>query len=541
MTTLGCSALSEAMRGYAATPSDLVVSPPADSSRWSDAEWGAFYVLHGDFGTLTTDNLQTNALPWKLVRVLSDVVPEPFFADGQRGWTAVPDQPLRRFGISSDVTFVGPKEVHPARDFHQVPEGYALGTVRRSLPDIELELASANCTLCHGGRLWDSQGNPTDQVYWGVPNHSIDFDSLIDAIIRAIRDPRATDEALLAAMDKRFPTMASEERESYRRYVLPGFRKAVDDDLHRWGALHPWHFGGPGNSHGVAILHDALVEHREKLTSADFPAAYTKVPNVYGVTEKRWLLIDGCYFSRPADNQDRRFLNYLVGFLPVLGASTDRAIAEEARLAKVLQFLKGLEPPAWPGPIDHAAAERGREHYARRCASCHGDRGDDGVYHYTGKRVPLESIGTDPTRANAIDPVLAERFNQTGIGRFMTVEPTHSYVAPPLHGIWANAPYLHNGSVPTLWHLLTPSERPARFWVGGHRLDLKRVGIDLVNADASANANGEARYPAGYVPWSEPRLVNTTEPGHARTGHELPSAGLTEDEKWDLIEYLKEL
>jgi hypothetical protein len=51
------------------------------------------------------------------------------------------------------------------------------------------------------------------------------------------------------------------------------------------------------------------------------------------------------------------------------------------------------------------------------------------------------------------------------------------YVAPILNGVWATAPYLHNGSVPTLWHLMHPESRPCRFEVGGHKLDSTKVGI----------------------------------------------------------------
>src|SRR5262245_12051720 len=91
--TLGCATM---LRGYAETQSRAVTHPPPESATWSDAEWGGHYALHGDFGSLTTDNLSTNAIPWKLINALPDVVPEPFYADGQHGWQPVPNEPLRR-------------------------------------------------------------------------------------------------------------------------------------------------------------------------------------------------------------------------------------------------------------------------------------------------------------------------------------------------------------------------------------------------------------------------------------------------------------
>jgi hypothetical protein len=90
--------------------------------------------------------------------------------------------------------------------------------------------------------------------------------------------------------------------------------------------------------------------------------------------------------------------------------------------------------------------------------------------------------------------------------------------------VWNTAPYLHNGSVPTLWDLMHPETRPAKFMVGGHAFDMKKVGIS---------------YPEGYTPWSMPVEYDTSELGKSNAGHEWQFAGLTDAEKLELIEYLK--
>jgi hypothetical protein len=110
------------------------------------------------------------------------------------------------------------------------------------------------------------------------------------------------------------------------------------------------------------------------------------------------------------------------------------------------------------------------------------------------------------------------------------------YVAPPLAGVWATAPYQHNGSVPTLWHLMHPDQRPARFYVGGHRIDFVRVGIA-----GEVESDGTMRYASDYRPWSTPRLFDTSEPGRSNRGHETMFADLTEAQKTALLEYLKRL
>ena len=94
------------------------------------------------------------------------------------------------------------------------------------------------------------------------------------------------------------------------------------------------------------------------------------------------------------------------------------------------------------------------------------------------------------------------------------------YKARPLNGIWATAPYLHNGSVPTLWDLLQPAAaRPRSFFVGSRNFDAVNVGFD--------SRQGPYRFDAGL-------------PGNANGGHEFGTT-LSDAQKWDLMEYLKSL
>src|SRR5205823_6146804 len=105
-----------------------------------------------------------------------------------------------------------------------------------------------------------------------------------------------------------------------------------------------------------------------------------------------------------------------------------------------------------------------------------------------------------------------------------------------LSGLWATAPYLHNGSVPTLWQHLTPEERPTQFYVGGHALDYVDMGIA-----GQRGADGVYRYDPSYGAWSTPDLYDTRLPGLSNQGHERQVVGLTVEQKRALIEYLKRL
>ena len=133
-----------------------------------------------------------------------------------------------------------------------------------------------------------------------------------------------------------------------------------------------------------------------------------------------------------------------------------------------------------------------------------------------------------------MDQATVRAIDKSAYGGKLVVRVTGQYAAPPLSGLWLSAPYLHNGSVPTLWQMMTPAERPARFMVGGHSLDYANVGIV-----GAVNTSGDYVYPPGYQPWSQPVTIDTRDTGFGNRGHEAQFAGLTDPEKRQLIEYLK--
>lgn len=100
------------------------------------------------------------------------------------------------------------------------------------------------------------------------------------------------------------------------------------------------------------------------------------------------------------------------------------------------------------------------------------------------------------------------------------------YKARPLNGIWATAPYLHNGSVPNLWSLLLPpEERPETFWVGSHKFDPKRVGF--------VTSRGKSRF---RVKGKDGKITE----GNSNLGHPWGTM-LSEADRWALVEYMKTL
>jgi len=103
-------------------------------------------------------------------------------------------------------------------------------------------------------------------------------------------------------------------------------------------------------------------------------------------------------------------------------------------------------------------------------------------------------------------------------------EPGAAYEARVLHGIWATAPYLHNGSVASLWELMLPaSERKTSFMVGSREFDPKNVGR---RTDTS--------------PFSTGTFTVDATTGNGNGGHEY-GTNLTSEERWQIVEYLKQL
>ena len=139
---------------------------------------------------------------------------------------------------------------------------------------------------------------------------------------------------------------------------------------------------------------------------------------------------------------------------PTCSSCSARSLSQEFKdleptFRDIQAYLKSLKPPKYPFPIDRPRADRGSAVFAKSCARCHGTYGPDG--EYPNEIVELDVIGTDPARALGISDRLIAHYNTTWFGEDHPAdEEMVGYQAPPLDGVWATAPYLHNGSVPTL-------------------------------------------------------------------------------------------
>jgi hypothetical protein len=215
---------------------------------------------------------------------------------------------------------------------------------------------------------------------------------------------------------------------------------------------------------------------------------------------------------------------------------------EEKTFRDIQAYLLSLEPPKYPFPIDRDLAHTGEAVFKENCARCHGTCGPGGTY--PNKIVPLAEIGTDPTRFRGISDAFFEHYNKSWFARehagWLADEyigrKTAGYQAPPLDGVWATAPYFHNGSVPTVADVLNSAARPKvftrSFRTAEEDYDPEKLGWKVRVLD---------RGPGGDVPGYERRKVyDTTQPGRGNAGHTFGD-DLTEEERRAVIEYLKTL
>ena len=204
-------------------------------------------------------------------------------------------------------------------------------------------------------------------------------------------------------------------------------------------------------------------------------------------------------------------------------------------------FLASITPPKYPFSVDTGLAEKGKEVFAATCARCHGTYGDGGKY--PNLLISLETIGTDAamiTGATQFADTYVKWFNDSFYGELAHIDPQHGYVAPPLDGVWATAPYLHNGSVPTMTALLDSSKRPA-YWSRKYdaqgTYDSNDYNEATLGWNVTALDHGQKDEPDAAV---KKHLYDTSLPGYSNIGHTFGD-GLTTADRSAVIEYLKML
>lgn len=468
--------------------------------------------------------------------------------------------------------------------FHRL-EGSTLGVGDALFRDpAGTVMVGRTCFTCHAGAV-------AGRMVAGLPNAHLD---LVPATALAQRvqelDLLARLEAIpqLASMASSLESLVPERASAYYRYLrdyrdytrevlLPSYRhaRARGDDLGSFGA---WFMTAK-----IAAPETSGVVQRvpgDPATASD--EALVGTARLPPVDPAPWWVLrykDHAYRFMDAPGHDPRAFN-LNFYVPAQGTdgqdSLERHRERWARRAtlvgEVLQFARETTPPPLPASLAGRLAARpemrrqgerlfhGGENSTGRpmgCAHCHGSYRQEGArlwVDYPASR--LRDVRTDPAYNQVLQSFaplstkLARTRNFYGpeLAPYSRPVTRPGYVPPVLVGVWASAPYLHNGSVPTLADLLeAPGARP-RLWErrvdAPLAYDTERVGLPAREVDPET-ASARARAAAGQGPESPAslelrRVFDTRGHGRSNLGHSFGS-DLDPTEKRALLDFLVSL
>lgn len=421
--------------------------------------------------------------------------------DAEQGYRYLTTGDYLKSGIPYDLFLLGfgkksANLLH--RDSLNAVVSYEYTAVRA--PNGEIVVAP-NCLMCHA-EIFDNK------LYVGLGNSMVDFTD------RRTLSPRgaATAEKILRHSDPKKLAAA----EAFLRAM-----KTIGGQLYT-------------ETRGVNAadrLADLLVAHRDPQTLrwSDRPVIDVSGKVVPTDTPPWWLLKKkhAMFYNGFGRGDFGRFL-MASNLLTVSDSSEAREV--DSHFNDVLAYIYSIKPPKYPYPINTALARKGGVLFVEHCAKCHGSYGGEGESEYPNLLIPESMIGTDSLlyKSNYQSPQFIEWFNSSWFAQGdhpARLEPFDGYIAPPLDGIWITAPYLHNGSVPTLEAVLNSRERPT-YWSRDFdhpEYDYSRVGWKYTVDTAGRK-----------------QVYNTTLPGYGNYGHTFGDR-LTEAERKAVIEYLKTL
>lgn len=400
-----------------------------------------------------------------------------------------------------------------------------------------------NCAVCHVSTVRDAP-DAKPRLVVGMPASTFDLFAFQKFLFDCAADANFSRESVVPEIAQLMQARGERLGLLDRYVVYPLALWIMRDRLlmlrGRFGPMlehTPWGPGRTDTFNPNKVLFNfpiARLPEREKNAAVDFPSIWLQQPR-----QGMQLHWDGNNVMSEERNKNAAF-----------GTGTTPPTIDLRSIARLEKWLLTATPPKYPYAIDATAAAHGAEVYAHYCASCHGKNGrefeappanvsrecvgaGDEMDLYgprVGRITRIEEVGTDRHRLDSFSYELAVQLGTIYAGyphRYCHYRKTFGYANMPLDGIWLRAPYLHNGSVPTLRDLLEPAmARPSRFYRGNDVYDTERAGFVTDVAE-----HGGHHYFA----------YDTSLPGNSNAGHEGERYGteLPAADKHALVEYLK--
>ena len=445
---------------------------------------------------------------------LLDIKPDPIFDDpaeqfkyGAIGLAIEARVPLYVWEVLPDLcgdTLPDPSKGMASlgliyEDGKDLPIGFA----RRDLgyPTVE-----PNCSLCHTANYRTEEGAP-QQIALGGSAHMLDLQAFQWFLYDCADSPQFTAKNVVAKIKEK-RDLGAFESFLYRWVIIPTAKTGLDTQrkAYAWQKSRPDQGRGRTDTFNPTKITVLNLPDDGTIGTVDLPAIWNQ-----RAREGMWLHWDG-------NNDAIKERNYAAAM--AVGATPNSVLPDHFKI--VTDFVLDLPPAKFPYDIDQEKASRGGIIYNAQCADCHAF-GSQKI----GTVTDIAEIGTDSHRLNSFTKELVEALHSVheGLFQFDAYRKTEGYANVPIDGIWVRAPYLHNGSVPTLWDLLQkPEDRPKSFYRGYEVFDPVNVGFVHHGPEVEK------------VGW----LQDSSEAGNGNGGH-LYGTDLTDEEKWDLIEFLKTL
>jgi mono/diheme cytochrome c family protein len=445
------------------------------------------------------------------------------------------------------------------------------------------EFAGVTCAMCHNSELrYQGKRIRID----GGNNNALDLQAYIQALDAAIQ-ATLKDSAKFDRLASRLNATSPDTKAQLRARFEPQAWNAHEYGTRSSATPSPW---GPARLDAFTMITNRVAANLPRIPeNTSTPTAPVKPPFLWNAPQGLWT-----QWAASVQDPIARNLGETMGvFMDInLRASSpaEGLFASNTALPalqRVENQLERLAPPSWPeeifGKIDRAKAKAGKALFMENCASCH----NAWPYRWTdpnkfGKRfvlvglTPVSYVGTDATQTEVIRPFAitgnlsdslpgelrgkavvptidfrrglmgnileraladlkmtdAEKANLHGYREFPPPpSPDRVYKAAPRDGVWATAPFMHNGSVPNLYEMLIPAkERTKKFYVG-REFDPVKVGIDTSGKSGSF-------------------LLDTALVGNSNAGHSFEAGPrgngvigplLTDEQRWALVEYLKSI
>jgi len=432
---------------------------------------------HFKYGSIGSEPV--NGLPYWIWKVLPEMFPEK-----------VPGKGYAAFGFVFEPG-------------HDLPIGM-------SKRHVIVDRVGPNCAICHTGTVRDTPES-TPRIILGMPANTLDLQAYFRFLADCASDGRFAADNVLRAINAH-THLNPVDRLIYEQAVWLT-REGLLARARQLAFMSSRPDWGPGRVDTFnpykSIQFNFPMDQDDTIGTTDLPSIWNQGPR------------EGMHLHWDGDNTSLEERDKSAA----LGAGITPVTMDLRSMTRVENWLRDvLQPPPYPYAINRAVAAQGASLYTSHCAQCHAFGGAR-----VGQVTPINEIATDPHRLDSFTYDFSANMNSLFVGtpyRFSHFRKTNGYANVPLDGIWLRAPYLHNGSVPTLRDLLeVPDARPKVFYRGYDVYDPSKVGF--VSNVAEENGRHYFRYDVAL-------------PGNGNQGH-LYGVDLTSAEKDALVEYLKTL